>query len=511
MDESGDSGYTYGVIRLRFLAVVLAFVVPVLGWFPASAKETLWVGSDAGRVRAEALLKAIRSASDHGLEPAWYRVGDIEKALAPGADPAATEALLTAAFLAYASDVSTGRVRANRVDKDIDIQQRKVEPADLLKGAAGAADFSAYLAALPPKGDYPALQKALAVWRDKRAKASFTALPDGVALKPGMTDPRVPLLRKRLAELDLVVAEPAPGAAVDLYDEPLAAVVKSYQETKGLTVDGVIGAKTTLSLNTTIDERIEQIVANLERRRWLPEDLGKRYVFVNAGDYSMVFVDDGKPVFQSLVIVGTPKDPTPEIQSVMHGFQTNPYWTVPQSISGEEYLPMLRRDPNALAAAGFKIFENWNDDTELDPATVDWSEIHPKAFPYRIRQEPGASNALGYIFFPFANRYGIYMHDTASRWLFTEGSRNFSHGCIRLQNPLDFVEKVFGGRGGFNKERVRQVIDAAQQAHYSFPEAVTLYVTYRTVTAGADGAAVFRDDIYGRDRRVVREMGKPRS
>jgi L,D-transpeptidase YcbB len=509
MDESSASGYTYGVIRLRFLAFVLAFVVPVLGWSPASANETLWVGSDAGKVRAEALVKAIRSASDHGLEPAWYRVGDIEKALAVGTDPAAIETLLTAAFIAYASDLSTGRVRANRVDKDIDIQQRKVEPADLLKAAAGAGDFSAYLDALPPKGDYPALQKALAVWRDKRAKATFTPLPDSTALKPGMIDPRVPLLRKRLAELDLVV--PEPGAVADLYDEPLAGVVKAYQETKGLTVDGVIGAKTTLSLNTTIDERIEQIVANLERRRWLPEDLGKRYVMVNAGDYSMIFVDGGKPVFQSLVIVGTPKDPTPEIQSVMRGFQTNPYWTVPQSISGEEYLPMLRRDPNALAAAGFKIFEGWSDDTELDPETVDWSSIHPKAFPYRIRQEPGAGNALGYIFFPFPNRYGIYMHDTASRWLFTEGSRNFSHGCIRLQNPLDFAEKVFNGRSGFSTERVRQVIDAGQQAHYTFPDPVTLYVTYRTVTAGADDATVFRDDIYGRDRRVVREMGKPRS
>jgi len=511
MDESGISSYTHGVIRFRFLAFVLAFVVPVFGWFPASANEPLWVGSDAGKGRAEALLKAIRGASDHGLEPAWYRVGEIEKALAASADPAAIETLLTAAFLAYASDVSTGRVRANRVDKDIDIQQRKAEPADLLKAAAGAGDFSAYLDALPPKGDYPALQKTLAVWRDKRAKATFTPLPDGIALKPGMIDPRVPLLRKRLAELDLVVAEPAPSAAADLYDEPLATVVKSYQETKGLTVDGVIGAKTTLSLNTTIDERIEQIVANLERRRWLPEDLGKRYVLVNAGDYSMIFVDGGKLAFQSLVIVGTPKDPTPEIQSVMQGFQTNPYWTVPQSISGEEYLPMLRRDPNALAAAGFKIFEGWNDDTELDPTMVDWSEIHPKAFPYRIRQEPGANNALGYIFFPFANRYGIYMHDTASRWLFTEGSRNFSHGCIRLQNPLDFVEKVFDGRSGFGKERVRQVIDAGQQAHYTFPDPVTLYVTYRTVTAGTDGAILFRDDIYGRDRRVVREMGKPRS
>jgi murein L,D-transpeptidase YcbB/YkuD len=222
----------------------------------------------------------------------------------------------------------------------------------------------------------------------------------------------------------------------------------------------------------------------------------------------MVFVNDGKVAFQSLVIVGTAKDPTPEISSVMRGFQTNPFWTVPQSIAGEEYLPLLRRDPNALTAGGFRIFASWSEDIELDPNTVDWSSVHPKAFPFRIRQDSGAANALGYIFFPFSNKYGIYMHDTASRWLFTEGSRNFSHGCIRLQNPLDFVEAVYGGKGNFNKERVRQVIDAGQQAHYTFPEPVTLYVTYRTVAADAEGTATFRDDVYGRDRLVVKAMKK---
>jgi murein L,D-transpeptidase YcbB/YkuD len=495
------------VIRFSFLAGFLAFVASLSGPFPSHASDSLWIGSPAASARTQALVAALRASPDHGLNPSWYGFTEIEKAVAPGADPAAAEALLTAAFVSYASDVSTGRVRANRIDKEISIDQRKVDRADLLKAAAEAPDFAAYLASLPPKGDYPGLQKALAVWRDKRAKAAFTPVPDGVALKPGMVDARVPLLRKRLAELDLKV--PDPGPVADQYDEALAAVVKSYQETKGLTVDGVIGAKTVRSLNTTIDERIEQLVANLERRRWLPEDLGSRYVFVNAGDYSMVFVDDGKVAFQSLVIVGTPKDPTPEISSVMRGFQTNPFWTVPQSIAGEEYLPMLRRDPNALAAGGFKIFANWSDDTEIDPSTIDWSSIHPKAFPYRIRQNSGATNALGYIFFPFANKYGIYMHDTASRWLFTEGSRTFSHGCIRLLNPLDFVEKVFNGKSGFSKERVRQVIDAGQQAHYTFPEQVTLYVTYRTTTADAGGAATFRDDVYGRDRLVVKAMPKP--
>ena len=503
---------------VRWAAYLVAFVTFVtLGSSPSRADEALWTGSAAGEARTQALLKALRAASEHGLDPDWYRPSDLEQAVADpdksasDADKARAERLITDAFVSYASDVSTGRVRANTVDKDIDIQQRKVERADLLKAAAEASDFAAWLAALPPKGDYPALQKALSDLRAKRAATTFTPLPSGDLLRPGMTDSRVSILRKRLGELGLPTP-PLGGPTPDFYDEPLAAVVKSYQETKGLTVDGIIGNKTTLSLNTTIDERIDQIVANLERRRWLPENLGSRYVLVNAGDYSMVFVDGGQRVFESLVIVGTPKDPTPEIQSVMYGFQTNPYWTVPQAISGEEYLPMLRRDPYSLAANGFKIFASWSDNnSEIDPGSIDWSAVHPKAFPYRIRQEPGASNALGYIFFPFVNKYGIYMHDTANRWLFTEGSRNFSHGCIRLQNPLDFVEKVFKGKNGFDKEKVRAVINAQQQVHYAFPDSVPLFVTYRTVSVDNDGAPVFRDDVYGRDHRVVQAMARPRS
>ena len=456
--------------RVPLLIAVLALVAPLLGASPSFAEDLLWIGSPAAEARTQTLLKALRAAGDHGLDPAWYGVEEIEQALKSNADSNRTEQRIGEAFAAYASDVSTGRVNANSVDPDITIEQRKIGRADLLKAAADSPDFAAWLANLAPKGDYPALQKALAAWRQKRSSASYTPVPDGDALKPGMTDARVPVLRKRLGELDMTV--PAATGAPEFSDDALAAVVKSYQATKGLTVDGVIGSGTTaLAQHFASDDRIEQIVANLERRRWLPEDLGRRYVFVNTGDYSMVFDDDGKPVFQSLVIVGTPKHPTPEIQSVMYGFQTNPYWTVPQSISGDEYLPLLRRDPNALAAQGFKIFSSWSDnDSEIDPSTVDWNSINPKAFPYRVRQEPGATNALGYIFFPFANSYGIYMHDTATRWLFTEGSRNFSHGCIRLLNPLDFVEKVFNGRGSFDKKRVQAVIDSGEQAHYTFPE-----------------------------------------
>ena len=498
------------VTRFPLFVAFLAVVASLSGAATCFADELLWTGSRAAEARTQTLLKTLRAAGEHGLDPAWYGVDQIEQALKSGADAERTDQMIGAAFVSYASDVSTGRVNANSVDPDISIEQRKVKRDDLLKAAAETGDFAAWLASLPPKGDYPALQKALAALRQKRAATTYTPVPNGDALKPGMIDARVPVLRKRLGELEFAV--PATAGVPELYDDALVALVKSYQETKGLTVDGVIGANTIRSLNTSLDDRIEQVVANLERRRWLTEDLGRRYVFVNTGDYSMVFVNDGQLVFQSQVIVGTPKHPTPEIQSTMYGFQTNPYWTVPQSISGDEYLPLLRRDPYALASQGFKIFASWSDnDSEIDPATVDWNSINPKAFPYRVRQEPGATNALGYIFFPFANNYGIYMHDTASRWLFTEGSRNFSHGCIRLQNPLDFVEKVFGGRGNFDKGRVQKAIDNGDQVHYSFPESVKLYVTYRTVTAASDGTPTFRDDVYGRDRKVVAAMAKPRS
>jgi len=500
------------VRRVHFLSGLLALAAWLLAPLPSYASDPLWTGSRPAEARTQALIKAIRAAGDHGLDPDWYNLPALEKIATDSSDTNRAEQVVSDAFVAYASDVSTGRVNANRVDKDIDIRQRHVTRDELLKAAATADDFPAYLASLAPKGDYPALQKVLADLRKRRGTEPYTLVPNGGWLKPNMTDARVPILRMRLTELGYSVPPVAAGNAPELYDDPLVAVVKAYQQTKGLTVDGVIGENTTRSLNTSIDDRIEQVIANLERRRWLPEDLGQRYVLVNAGDYSMVFVDGGKRVFESLVIVGTPAHPTPEIQSVMGGFQTNPYWTVPQSIAGDEYLPVLRRDPYALQGQGFHLYASFSDDgSEVDPGSVDWNSINPKAFPYRLRQDPGATNALGYIFFPFQNNYGIYMHDTATRWLFTEGSRNFSHGCIRLQNPLDFVEKVYGGRPGFNRQRVQQAIDTGQQNGYVFPETVTLYVTYRTVTATSDGTPTFRDDVYGRDHRVVQAMSRPRS
>lgn len=473
--------------------------------------EPMWHRDGKRTDKATVLLAALRGLTADGLEPEDYDVSAVEKLLdgSSALDHARGEFLLTRALILAAADLSTGRVNATAIDKDMSPEQRRPDYTALLRDGAAHVDPQAFFNTLMPQGvQYPALKKALVEWREKARTVRYTTVPAVSGLiKPGATDERIAIIRKRLAETEPDVPEPGPQGA-NFYDDRLVAAVKRYQEQHNLSVDGVIGGKTVSSLNIPIEERVQQIIVNMDRRRWQLEIPGERFVMINAADYSMYFHDEGKIAFRSKVIVGTPKDQTPEISSTLVTFQTNPYWTVPSSIAGEEYLPMLRRDPYALQRSNMRIFADWSTDAELDPGSVDWASINPKAFPYRIRQEPGAGNALGYIFFGFRNKYGIYMHDTASRFLFGEGSRNFSHGCIRLQNPFDFVEAAF--KSSAMKARVSTAANAGTQASFGFSQPIGIHVTYQTVFADDAGKVQFRDDVYGRDRKVFAAMKRAR-
>jgi murein L,D-transpeptidase YcbB/YkuD len=471
----------------------------------------LWRDGGKPAARARALLGALKAIHEDGLEPEDYDVSIIETLLdsTTPEDQARVDFLLSRALLLVGADMSSGRVNANAIDRNMSPVQRRPDFAALARDGLQASDPGAFIQSLAPAGrQYPALKKALAEWRERVKTETYTKVPQGGLLRVGKCDDRVPFIRKRLSETEANV--PAPTGDPNCYDEALVEAVKRFQESHNLSVDGVVGPRLTASLNSPIEEKVQQVVANLERRRWAAESPGNRYLWINAADYAAVFVDEGRVVFRSKVIVGTAKDQTPEITSTMTSFQTNPYWTVPTSIAGEEYLPLLRRDPTALQKSNMRIFADWSSDTELDPSSVDWASVNPKAFPYRIRQEPGAGNALGYIFFPFPNKYGIYLHDTASRFLFTEGSRNFSHGCIRLQNPFDFVEAAVKGSNGVSRATVETMANSGRQASFAFPAPIAIHVTYQTVFTDENDKIQFRDDIYGRDRKVFAAMRRTR-
>jgi L,D-transpeptidase YcbB len=236
-----------------------------------------------------------------------------------------------------------------------------------------------------------------------------------------MTGPRVALLRARLqASSDPEEARLAAttSGATEFYDDELNAAVLRFQDRHGLAQDGKVGAKTRAALNVPIGARIQQMVLNLERRRWMPDDRGARYVFVNLADFELKVVHEPRTVFDTRVVVGAPYHRTPVFSAEMTYLEINPYWNVPRSIARNELLPKIREDPGYLAANDFELLSDWSESAAaIDPRSVDWSRITPETFAYRLRQRPGDGNALGPIKFMFLNRFNVYLHDTPARHL----------------------------------------------------------------------------------------------
>ncbi|MEO0327335.1 MAG: L,D-transpeptidase family protein [Pseudomonadota bacterium] len=244
-----------------------------------------------------------------------------------------------------------------------------------------------------------------------------------------------------------------------------------------------------------------QIVTNMERWRWLPRSLGKRHVLVNQAAFEMRIYDGGKLADQRRVVVGKPYHKTPMFSHAIQYAEFNPTWTVPRSIAGNEILPKLRKDPGYLEKNNYKVHTSWKANAPaMNPHSVDWGSVSSKNFPYRIVQQPGSNNALGLVKFLFPNRFNVYLHDTQSKNLFSQSSRAFSHGCIRVENPLEFAEKLFGSRS-LNQAKIGKILSnpATQRVNLSKP--IPVHLTYFTVWVDG-GKAIFEEDIYGRDKLV---------
>jgi murein L,D-transpeptidase YcbB/YkuD len=455
-------------------------IASVEAYYKDKGYAPIWIGNGAPNLRTTAATTVMRSAEVDGLDPARFHIPDFK---ATGGDPeklAEAELKFTEAVLAYARQAQAGRFSAQRISNDIESAQALPDAADVLRRLANASNTAAALQSYnPPQAGYKALKAKLAELRTNPTKVETAIIPAGPMLKPGARDPRVPLLRKRLG---------LAGADSNLtYDAHLVAAVKKFQAENGARPSGVIGKFTLEKLNgVPHGNPIDIVIANMERWRWLPRDLGHSYVMVDIPDYSLKVVHNGKEVWETRVVVGKPATPTPLFSAQIDNILLNPTWHVPESIIYNEYLPALQRDPRILERMGLVL------------------ERGPDGKPV-VRQPPGEENALGRMKFNFPNRFQVYLHDTPQKNLFKLSKRAFSHGCMRVEEPAKFGEVLLAlssPQEHYSEERLKQAWGGPEQWLRLRPK-IPVHLTYLTAYVNDQGKLVIRDDIYGFDKKMT--------
>ncbi|MGF1594256.1 MAG: murein L,D-transpeptidase [Kiloniellaceae bacterium] len=473
----------------------------------------LWVLETAAGPRAEKLSQLLVAADLHGLDPEDYRAGQIAGLLDAGSpeDLARLEVLLSLGLVRYAADLGQGRTTPHVADPELFVFREDVRRDHVLDAAAQAADLDSFIDGYRPQTErYDRQKVALAEYRALALQGGWQPIPEGETLKPGMTDPRVGLLRQRLR----LVGDLKPGDDLaesggdpDFYDEKMEPAVRWMQYRHGLAQDGAVGNRTLAQLNVPVEVRIEQMILNLERRRWMPDDLGRRHIFVNLADQLLKLVDEPRTLLDLPVVVGKPYHRTPIFSHVMTYVEINPYWNVPPSIARDELLPKIKQDVSYLAENNFVVFSDWSSAAqEVDPQTIDWSRVSKASFPYKLRQDSGDGNALGRVKFMFPNRFNIYLHDTPAKSLFNRPERAFSHGCIRVKDPDLLAEYVLAENEGWDRARIEAAIASGERTIVTLSEPLPVHITYLTSWVNKDGSVHFRNDVYDRDAALARAL-----
>ena len=410
--------------------------------------------------------------------------------------------LLTDAFLLYASHFLNGKVNPETVDSEWKAIRREGNAREFLEIALAEGHIKNDLQALEPKHrGYAALRTALKDYKAVRDRGGWQAIPTGETLKPGMTDSvRVPLLISRLLLSNDLQKKPADTYQ---YTEIISESVKRYQERNGLEADGNLGKLTTAALNVSVDDRISQIMVNMERIRWISQELGTHYVLVNIADYKLQVFNNGRLTYQEKVIVGKPFRKTPVFSSKMTYMVVNPTWTVPPTILFNDILPEVIKDPGYLANRNIRVLQGQGSQVkELDPYTIDWSKLSKNNFPYTLRQDPGPTNALGAVKFMFPNPYNVYIHDTPSKELFARQDRAFSSGCIRINKAMSFAQYLLQDYPSYSQDMLNEVVRKGVEHSIILENPLNVHILYLTAWA-EEGIVQFRNDLYQRDQPVL--------
>ncbi len=513
LDRLGPPG-SKGPVYCRRDKLCGSDVLP--GFYHARDLQPAWIDNDLELAAARSYLTALRGVADDGLNPENYHLSAIEnlvqevdasKAQDPSSVPpealADLEMLLTDSFLLCGSHLLHGQVNPETVESEWHITGRVEDLAAALQDGLARNDIAAALDSLRP--GHPVYRGLRTAYQDYRALAKageWPQVPKGPKLAKGDRGDRVEALRKSLeARGDLA---PEDGEDTAAFDDRLEEAVKVFERRQGLEPDGAVGDDVVAALNVPLARRLDQIRANLERWRWVTQDLGERYILIRVADFRLSVYEKDQEVLTMPIIVGRAYRRTPDFSAKLKFVELNPFWSVPVKLAREDILPRIKKEPGYFGNMGMRVFDGWgNDAAEVDPAGVDWSRIGPDDLRYHFRQDPGPRCALGRIAFRFPNKFDVYMHDTPEQELFKKVVRDFSSGCIRLSKPLDLAEYVLRGDPQWDRDSLQAAIDARRNRLIPVRDTLDVHLIYWTAWRDDLGLVNFREDIYGRDATLI--------
>lgn len=489
----------------RALAEAVAGQEALAEHYRTTGYADLWTGPDDAQRRA-AVLEAFSHAADHGLPRARYDSAALIAAFRAArteGDRGRVEAAMSRAFLAYARDLSSGALTPAKVDPGIVRDIARPDAAALLQAIATTDQPAAVLQGLVPASpDYVQLMKEKLRLEGVVAQGGWPAGPTGGSLAPGDSGPQVVALRNLLVARGYL--PPSPAAS---YDRVLMRAVQRFQIDNGITADGVAGASTLEALRVTAEERLKSVIVAMERLRWMGNGpRGARHVWVNLPDFEARIIDNGRTTFQTRVVIGKNVEDqrSPEFSDEMEYMVINPSWGVPRSIIVKEYLPLLQRNSNAVGH--LQVIDGKG--RVVPRGAVNFAAYSASSFPFGLRQPPSDGNALGKVKFMFPNKYNIYLHDTPAKNLFAHEVRAYSHGCIRLGDPIDFAHVLLSRQSEDPKGVFDSELQGGRESSVSLDEKVPVHLVYFTAWPNGRGQIGYRKDIYGRDARLFEALSE---
>ncbi len=481
-------------------------------FYAARSFRPVWFEGRRPRPELQTLFDTAEYSRQEGLDPADYVPIplDVRQILtAPDPDTgdmspeqlAEIDILLTDAYVGLAYDLAFGRVNPGESCGRQCFAEREAPLLAELEEAVADDRLAELLEEFIPRSlAYARLKDVLAAYRNVACRGGWPQIPGGAGLKQGMSEARVAVLRERLRLSGDLSGETSDA---NFYDDGLANAVRRFQQRNGVKASGKVDDRTLLLLNRPVEEDIRRIEINLERWRWLPHDLGGKYILVNVPAFHLFLVEGGKTVLDMRTIVGRPPWYTPSFSGRITYLEVNPVWRIPPNILREEVAPAILRDPGYAARKQITLYgRDGRGYREMSPETIDWKRIKPQAFPYLAVQKAGPGNPLGRVKFMFPNQNHIYLHDSPSKHLFRREPRMFSHGCIRIEKPHALAEHLLQADRDWTRKRFAAVVQSGKTGQIPLREPVAVHVVYFTAWVDEGGILHTRPDVYGSDEAL---------